>query len=129
MYELTKNDQLRFVVLFHEYESGHERADHWDLMLEHEGQLLTWALSEIPKPGRSILATTLSDHRIEYLELEGAISHDRGSVSRLFGGNFQWKTETIKHIAVLQMTDAIWEIEFTPFDGDSVMVAITTSNG
>jgi len=94
-------------------------------MLEHEGKLLTWALSELPEPGRTIVANSLDDHRIEYLELEGAISHDRGSVSRLMGGNYDWKLETVKHIAILTMEDAIWEAEFTPFDGEKVKVSIS----
>ena len=121
----TENDKLRFVVLFHEYTPGDHRKDHWDLMLEHDGQLLTWALSELPRPGRSIVATTLDDHRIEYLELEGSISHDRGSVSRVFSGKYSWKLETVKHIAILTMDNVTWEAEFAPFDGDQVMVSLS----
>jgi len=69
----------------------------------------------------------LDDHRIEYLELEGKISHDRGSVSRLTSGVYRWKPNTVSHIAILKDDDQIWEVEFSPFDGDGVQVSV--SNG
>lgn len=119
-------DTLRFVVLFHEYDAGDERDDHWDLMLEHEGALLTWALRSKPAPGKTIVAKTLPDHRIEYLELEGEISHNRGRVTRLMGGRYHWKLDTVKHIAILQTGSERWQVEFLPFDGDSVNVVISS---
>ena len=118
--------ELRFVVLFHQYTPDDDREDHWDLMLEHEGVLLTWALAEKPAPGKSIIAKALDDHRIEYLHLEGEISHNRGSVSRCFSGVYRWKLNTVRHIAILKSEDEIWEVEFAPFDGDSVRVSVSS---
>ncbi len=124
----TEQLELRFVLLFHQYVPGDERKDHWDLMLEHEGKLLTWALAENPKPGKSILAKALDDHRIEYLQLEGEISHDRGSVSRVISGKYHWKLNTVRHVAVLKTDDSIWEVEFSPFGGDSVRVSVSSAS-
>jgi len=126
MNQPPEEHELRFVLLFHQYTPGDERNDHWDLMLEHEGKLLTWALTEKPTPGKSILAKALDDHRIEYLELEGEISHDRGSVSRLIRGVYRWKLNTVRHVAILKSDTEIWEVEFTPFDGDGVRVSVSS---
>lgn len=127
MNQQIEKRELRFVLLFHQYTPGDERADHWDLMLEHEGQLLTWALAEQPAPGKNIIAKALDDHRIEYLELEGEISHDRGSVSRVTSGVYRWKQDTVRHVAILNNEVETWEVDFSPFDGDGVRVSV--SNG
>lgn len=74
----------RFVILHHRVDGG----EHWDLMLERDGVLLTWQLlrepvdlSSLPIPARRI-----SDHRIAYLEYEGPVSRDRGTVRRVDSG-------------------------------------------
>jgi hypothetical protein len=63
---------------------------HWDFMLEHKGQLLTWALSEPPAASVEIATERLSDHRLEYLQFEGPVSGDRGDVSQWDHGMFDW---------------------------------------
>ncbi len=72
----------RFVVLKHEKESG----AHFDLMLENEGVLLTYCFPAFPSPGAS--CERLADHRIEYLDYEGEVGGDRGTVTRVEGGTF-----------------------------------------
>ena len=124
MNQQIENRELRFVLLFHQYSPGDERVDHWDLMLEHEGQLLTWALSEKPAPGKTIVAKALDDHRIEYLELEGEISGGRGSVSRVASGVYRWKQDTVRHVAILKNEVETWEVEFSPFDGEGIRVSV-----
>lgn len=58
-------------------------------MLENDkGTLQTWALTECPAPGATILADELPPHRIEYLEYEGPIAGGRGDVVRVFGGHY-----------------------------------------
>ena len=79
----------RFVVLIHQTPPEYPRGDHWDFMLEAEGSLRTWALEVAPEPGIEIAAQELADHRLDYLEYEGPISGDRGSVSRWDAGAYE----------------------------------------
>lgn len=80
----------RFVVLRHEMPSGTSRPSHWDLMLEDDGQLLTWALAALPQLSRTCPAERLARHRIDYLEYEGPVSGNRGQVARWDAGTFCW---------------------------------------
>ena len=60
----------RFVVQEHS-----ARAMHWDLRLEHEGTLASWAIPKgIPAdPKRNNLAVRTEDHPLEYLDFHGEI--------------------------------------------------------
>src|SRR3954470_1069524 len=63
-------DRARFVIQEH-----HATRLHWDLRLEHDGVLASWAipngLPEEPKDNR--LAVRTEDHPLEYLEFHGEI--------------------------------------------------------
>ncbi len=83
----------RFVILRHETPPGHERGTHFDLMLEVTGALRTWSLPELPAVGKVVSAEALLDHRLAYLEYEGPISGNRGTVSRVEQGEYEVLTE------------------------------------
>lgn len=66
----------RFVILEHDHPFLH-----WDFMLETANVLRTWRLERAPLPGSGpIAATALGDHRLMYLDYEGPVSGNRGSV-------------------------------------------------
>ncbi len=60
----------RFVIQQH-----HARRLHWDLRLEHDGTLASWALPRgVPvHPDENRLAVRTEDHPLEYLEFHGEI--------------------------------------------------------
>ena len=79
----------RFVVLEHELPATAERGRHWDLMLEMAGALRTWAVSQpLDTPG-ALEALELPVHRLAYLDYEGPVSGDRGTVARWDAGTYE----------------------------------------
>jgi hypothetical protein len=115
----------RFVVLIHDHP-----ALHWDFMLEKEASLRTWRLMREPSEPGPICAEGLADHRLDYLDYEGPLSGNRGSVRRFDRGEYALLSETPGRIVVelkgnvLVGTAALepvadssgWTFAFTPLE-------------
>lgn len=87
-----------FVVLEHIW-----AGVHYDVMLEDValGSLRTWAVEVPLTPGVDLPARELAAHRLVYLDYEGPISGDRGSVRRLDRGTFIpqiWREDLVEVI-------------------------------
>ncbi|MCA9240558.1 MAG: hypothetical protein KDA37_10175 [Planctomycetales bacterium] len=91
----------RYVLLRHECPPNYRSGSHYDLMLECDGVLRTWELMTPPSEWSRALGlrgnqanrvevAPLTDHRLDYLEYEGAVSEGRGSVQRVAQGTFEW---------------------------------------
>jgi hypothetical protein len=76
----------RYVILEHDHPFLH-----WDFMLEAGAILNTWRLAAPPRPGGSVCAEPLGDHRTAYLDYEGPVSGGRGRVVRWDAGTFCWE--------------------------------------
>jgi hypothetical protein len=85
----------RFVILEHDHPQLH-----WDLMLEAGAVLRTWRLAAPPQPGDPICAEPAFDHRPLYLDYEGAVSNNRGTVRRWDGGLFSWVSDESDRVVV-----------------------------
>ena len=80
----------RFVILRHAMPPNAIRGLHWDLMLEDGSVLKTWALGSPPARKTVIPAEALPDHRLAYLDYEGPVSGNRGTVTQWDAGTFEW---------------------------------------
>ncbi len=116
----------RFVVLFHSgiEDAEHRTAnDHWDLMFECGEVLLSWAVEEMPSRGKLLNAIRLTDHRLAYLEYEGPISGNRGSVSRVLSGVYRmlnrddsWQAASLS--MMVNFDDQEWRFDFSHEEGN-----------
>ena len=82
-------DQRRFVIQQHD-----ATRLHWDLRLEHEGVLLSWALPRgIPwNPKENRLAVRTEDHGLEFLDYEGEAvdpGYGKGRMTNWDQGTFE----------------------------------------
>jgi len=85
----------KYVILVHDHPFLH-----WDLMLEQNGVLQSWRLHAEPMSQTEIAAETLPDHRLAYLEYEGPVSDDRGTVSRWDRGHYSVLQQNEDSLAV-----------------------------
>lgn len=83
---------LRFAILTHDWP-----AFHWDFLLEPpiDGEfdesppLWTWRLLGEPDSAAEIACERLPDHRRRYLDYEGPVSGDRGTVKHWDSGTYE----------------------------------------
>jgi DNA polymerase Ligase (LigD) len=86
---------LRYVILEHDHP-----VLHWDFMLESGTLLRTWRLASEPAAGQRIAATSLGEHRLAYLDYEGPVSGNRGTVRRWDHGEFESVEQTDERLVV-----------------------------
>lgn len=94
---------------------------HWDLLVEADpvgsGPLLSWAIDAEPSPGHDLPARPLPDHRRAYLNYEGPISGNRGTVRRVASGTCRIVASEPGRVAIMfDRDEAIIQRSF----GDSV---------
>ncbi|WP_010584109.1 DNA polymerase ligase N-terminal domain-containing protein [Schlesneria paludicola] len=88
---------LRFAILSHDYPSLH-----WDFLLENGDKCRTWRLLNAPDAtSGEMSAEEIADHRLFYLDYEGPVSGQRGSVTRWDAGTFEWLRNEADHCLVL----------------------------
>ena len=98
---MTEPYRGRFVL--HEHFSRHH---HFDLRLEHEGTLVSWAVPKgLPEqPGERRLAIQVDDHPLDYIDFEGSIpkgKYGAGKVKIADNGTYEALTWTIDRIEVV----------------------------
>lgn len=131
----------RFVLHYHDCPRSFGRPSHWDLMLERDARLATWSFETLPEDWRrklgvsapascdAITVEKLPDHRLAYLDYEGPVSGDRGTVARCDVGEYEpvEETATIVHVRLhgaklagqlqlRQLSPKQWQASFTADD-------------
>ena len=84
----------RFVLLEHRWDGLH-----WDFMLEDGDVLRTWAIDAPIVAGADLPARALPDHRRLYLDYQGEVSGNRGSVRRVDEGTYSvqsWDEDRVR---------------------------------
>ncbi len=131
----------RFVLLLHDCPASYPRPTHCDLMFESGGVLQTWVLDCLPRDWTRLLpfavgriefalsntidVEKLNDHRLAYLDYEGAVSSGRGTVRRLDAGTYTTHDEgmtfsvegsALRGEIVLRPTSSFtgWQLTFQP---------------
>ena len=106
------------VILYHETPDDAAVDSHLDFMLQANDELLTWRWDIIPQDNQVFVAARLANHRVEYLTLEGQLSGNRGTVTRIDQGTFEPAIEGS------QQQFSIF-IQTTKFQGELVAEALS----
>jgi bifunctional non-homologous end joining protein LigD len=97
---------------------------HYDLRLEHNGVLLSWAVPKGPSidPATKRLAMAVEDHPIEYGEFEGVIPSGYGAGIVMLWDRGTWTPETDDVDAALAKGDLKFTLEGYKLKGSWVLV-------
>ena len=85
----------RFVILEHDWPMLH-----WDFLLEAGPVLRAWRLLAEPLSAFAVPAEANFDHRLLYLDYEGPVSGNRGTVTRWDAGTFDWIADGAERVVV-----------------------------
>ena len=139
----------RFVLLYHDCPPNYVRPSHWDFMLESGDVLRTWALEQLPRdwqaartrtagiypncpslsPDNTVAAMQLNDHRLDYLELEGPLSGDRGAVTQVAAGIYRSELENPGDWRVVLTSDRLAaRVQLSRLEADHKRWLILTTN-
>ncbi|HVM40549.1 MAG TPA: DNA polymerase ligase N-terminal domain-containing protein [Acidimicrobiia bacterium] len=119
----TDGERPRFVIQEH-----HATRLHWDLRLEHDGVLWSWAVPRgLPwSPDENNLAVHTEDHPLEYLEFSGEIpagSYGAGTMTIWDRGTYDLeKLEPEKVVVALHGERVSGRYALFSTDGDQWMV-------
>jgi len=82
----------------------HASRLHYDLRLERDGVLKSWAVPKglPPRPGIKRLAVSVEDHPLEYIDFEGAIPKGE------YGGGMMWKFARGRHEVTKEKKDGFY---------------------
>lgn len=102
----------RFVILEHDWPTLH-----WDFLLEAGAVLRAWRLLAEPQSANAVPAEANFDHRLLYLDYEGPLSNNRGSVRRWDAGTFDWIMDGERIVVELHGAKLTgrWAIEYGTF--------------
>src|SRR5712671_1040483 len=97
---------------------------HYDLRLEHNGVLLSWAVPKGPSLDPSIkrLAMHVEDHPVEYGEFEGVIPEGYGAGIVMLWDRGTWTPETDDVDAALKKGDLKFTLNGYKLKGSWVLV-------
>jgi bifunctional non-homologous end joining protein LigD len=97
---------------------------HYDLRLEHNGVLLSWAVPKGPSldPGTKRLAMHVEDHPIEYGEFEGVIPEGYGAGIVMLWDRGTWTPEVEDVDAALKKGDLKFTLSGYKLKGSWVLV-------
>ena len=97
---------------------------HYDLRLEHDGVLLSWAVPKGPSlnPADKRLAMHVEDHPFEYGEFEGVIPEGYGAGIVMLWDRGTWTPETEDVEAALKKGDLKFQLNGFKLKGSWVLV-------
>ena len=104
---------------------------HYDLRLEHDGVLMSWAVPKGPSldPGERRLAMQVEDHPLEYGTFEGVIPEGYGAGIVLLWDEGTWEPEVDDVDAALKKGDLKFRLNGYKLKGSWVLVRTRGDDG